>query len=60
MLGQGIHPKTVRERLDHAKVVTKLEIYSRVTPGLQQAAALRFEEGLMESRQPAERTAEPA
>ena len=27
-----------------------LDIYSHVTPGLQQAAALRFEEGLAASR----------
>jgi hypothetical protein len=34
------------ERLGHAKVGTTLDIYSHVTPGLQQAAALRFEESL--------------
>jgi integrase len=46
MLRQGIHPKIVQERLGHAKVGTTLDIYSHVTPGLQEAAALRFEEGL--------------
>ena len=46
MLRQGVHPKIVQERLGHAKVGTTLDIYSHVTPGLQQAAALRFEEGL--------------
>ena len=46
MLRQGIHPKIVQERLGHAKVETTLNIYSHVTPGLQAAAALRFEEDL--------------
>jgi integrase len=58
MLKQGVHPKIVQERLGHAKVSTTLDIYSHVTPGLQEAAALRFEEGLMNTRQP-ERIAEP-
>ena len=44
MLRQGIHPKIVRERLGHAKVGTTLDICSHVTPGLQEAAALSFEE----------------
>ena len=46
MLRQGVHPKIVQERLGHAKVGTTLDIYSHVTPGLQEAAALRFDEGL--------------
>ena len=50
MLRQGVHPKIVQERLGHAKVRTTLDIYSHVTPGLQQTAALRFEEGLAASR----------
>ncbi len=52
MLRQGVHPKIVQERLGHAKVGTTLDIYSHVTPGLQQAAALRFEESLMEAETP--------
>ena len=58
MLKQGVHPKIVQERLGHAKVSTTLDIYSHVTPGLQQAAALRFEEGLMNTSHP-ESVAEP-
>ena len=54
MLRQGVHPKVVQERLGHAKVGTTLDLYSHVTRGLQEAAALRFEEGLT-----AVRTAEP-
>jgi integrase len=56
MLKQGVHPKIVQERLGHAKVGTTLDIYSHVVPGLQQAAALRFEEGLMDARQPDRKT----
>ena len=52
MLRQGVHPKIVQERLGHAKVGTTLDIYSHVTPGLQEAAALRFEEGLAAARTP--------
>ena len=52
MLRQGVHPKIVQERLGHAKVGTTLDIYSHVTPGLQEAAALRFDEGLNETKKP--------
>ena len=58
MLRQGVHPKIVQERLGHAKVGTTLDIYSHVTPGLQEAAALRFDEGLVGAREP-ESMAEP-
>ena len=50
MLQQGIHPKIVSERLGHSTVSLTLDTYSHVTPGLQQAAALRFEEGLENGR----------
>jgi integrase len=46
MLRQGIHPKIVSERLGHSSVAITLDIYSHVLPGLQEAAAHRFEEGL--------------
>ena len=46
MLRQGIHPRIVQERLGHAKVGTTLDIYSHLTPGLQAAGALSFEEAL--------------
>jgi integrase len=52
MLKQGIHPKIVQERLGHAKVETTLNTYSHVVPGLQEAAARRFDEGLMVTRTP--------
>jgi integrase len=39
MLGQGVHPKIVSERLGHASVNITLDTYSHVMPGLQAAAA---------------------
>ena len=44
MLKQGIHPKIVQERLGHASIQITLDTYSHVAPGLQQAAAKRFDE----------------
>ena len=38
MLGQGVHPKVVSERLGHASVNITLDTYSHVLPGLQEAA----------------------
>jgi integrase len=49
MLKQGVHPKIVSERLGHATVGITLDTYSHVTPGLQEAAALRFEELLQKN-----------
>ena len=46
MLKQGIHPKIVQERLGHASIQITLDTYSHVAPGLQEAAALRFDEAL--------------
>ena len=46
MLRQGVHPKIVSERLGHSTVSITLDTYSHVTPGLQEAAANGFEEGL--------------
>jgi len=47
MLKQGIHPKVVQERLGHASIKITLDIYSHVAPGIQQAAANRFDEVLL-------------
>jgi integrase len=44
MLKQGIHPKIVQERLGHSSIQMTLDIYSHVAPGLQEAAAKRFED----------------
>ncbi len=43
MLKQGIHPKIVLERLGHTSIEMTLDIYSHVTPGLQEAAATGFD-----------------
>jgi len=45
-LGREVHPKVVQERLGHASIQITLDTYSHVTPGLQEAAALRFDQGL--------------
>jgi integrase len=47
MLKQGIHPKIVQERLGHSSIQITLDTYSHVAPGLQQAAANRFDEVLI-------------
>ena len=44
MLKQGAHPKIVQERLGHASIQITLDTYSHVAPGLQEAAAARFDE----------------
>jgi integrase len=49
MLSQGVHPKVVQERLGHANISMTLDTYSHVLPGLQEAAALRFDQGLRET-----------
>ncbi len=49
MLKQGVHPKIVSERLGHSSIGITLDTYSHVMPGLQEAAALRFEESLQQT-----------
>ena len=44
MLKAGTHPKIVQERLGHASIQITLDTYSHVAPGLQEAAANRFDE----------------
>jgi integrase len=46
MLKAGVHPKVVSERLGHSSVSFTLDVYSHVVPGIQEAAALRFDETL--------------
>jgi integrase len=50
MLRQGIHPKIVQERLGHSSIAITLDTYSHVTPGLQEAAAKRFDEVILSNR----------
>ena len=51
MMKQGVNPKVVQERLGHSSVAVTIDTYSHVVPGLQEAAARRFDEGL--TRRPA-------
>lgn len=46
LLNKGVHPKIVQERLGHATISTTLDIYSHVAPGMQAAAALKFDDVL--------------
>jgi integrase len=48
MLGQGVHPKIVSERLRHAGVNITLDPYSHVLPGLQEAAAAKLDAAFAE------------
>jgi integrase len=50
LLRQGVHPKVVQERLGHASINITLDTYSHVLPGLQAAAAMRFDEAMREAR----------
>ena len=50
MLKQNIRPKVVQERLGHATIATTLDIYSHVLPGMQEEAALQFDEGMVKAR----------
>ena len=46
MLKQGVHPKVVQERLGHSTIAITLDPYFHVAPGLQEAAARRFDEAI--------------
>ena len=46
LLKAGIHPKIISERLGHANIGITLDAYSHVVPGLQKAAAERFDKML--------------
>jgi len=50
MLKQGVHPKIVQERLGHASITITLDTYSHVAPGLQQAAANRFDDIVIQGK----------
>ena len=42
----SIHPKVVSERLGHSSIRITLDTYSHMLPGLQEAAAQRFDDFL--------------
>jgi len=53
LLKQGVHPKIVQERLGHGSIQTTLDTYSHVAPGLQQAAADKFDEVILPKKEAA-------
>lgn len=44
LLAAGVNPKVVQERLGHSSVTLTLNTYSHVMPGLQEAAADKFDD----------------
>lgn len=42
LLGQGIHPKTVSERLGHTKVGFALDTYAHAVQGMAEEAAMKI------------------
>ena len=44
LMKQGVNPKVVQERLGHSSISVTLDIYSHVVPGMQELAALEFDE----------------
>ena len=46
LMKQGVNPKIVQERLGHSSIAVTMDIYSHVVPGLQEAPALGFDQGL--------------
>lgn len=44
MLKQGVHPKIVSEMPGHSTAAITLDVYSHVTPGLQEGAAKKLDE----------------
>ena len=50
MLKQNVRPKVVQVRLGHATIATTLDIYGHVLPGMQEEAALQFDEGMVKAR----------
>ena len=43
LLQQGVHVKVVQERLGHSSIEMIMDIYSHLTPDLQDEAAEKFE-----------------
>jgi integrase len=41
MLGAGVHPKVVQERLGHSSIAITLDVYSHAIPGMQENAAMQ-------------------
>ncbi|MCK9357340.1 MAG: site-specific integrase [Dehalococcoidia bacterium] len=50
LLTSGVHPKVVQERLGHASIRETMDTYSHTVPGLQEAAAKKFDDLLAGSQ----------
>jgi len=50
LMKNGGNPKTVQERLGHSSIAVTMDIYSHVVPGIQELAAMNFEEGLKRNK----------
>jgi integrase len=46
LLQAGVHPKVASERAGHSSVAVTMDIYSHVTEGMQQEAAMRIDDAL--------------
>jgi|LSQX01.2.fsa_nt_gb integrase len=55
LLAQGVHPKIVQERLGHSSITMTLDLYSHMTPGLDEAAAATLN-GLLSKNKGAQAT----
>ena len=44
LMKQGTNPKVLQERLGHCNRSMTLDVYSHVIPGMQELAALQFDE----------------
>lgn len=53
LLARGVHPKVVQERLGHSSITMTLDLYSHLTPGLQEAAAATLNGLLSKEKGPA-------
>jgi integrase len=53
LLARGVHPKIVQERLGHSSISITLDLYSHLTPGLQEAAAATLNGLLSKEKGPA-------
>lgn len=50
LLGQGVHPKIVQERLGHSQIAITLDTYYHVPPSMQREAAQRLDDLFSESK----------
>ena len=48
MMGRGVHPKVVSEMLGHSQVSITLDLYSHVTPTMQQEATAAMDSLLVQ------------